>query len=1015
MPRLRLTLGVVLAAVATFVAMVCGSAPAFALPPPGTNITVTSAGPTSGNPYQLTVVADDANGLQLTSPDGGTTPPMTVHIFNSSHVDVYDVTAMAYLSGMANDQVWTETGQIPQADLPAGTYTMTVDMYDAQESDIGVAAPAPLSFSYTSTMTVAANPPSVTQGSQNVTFNGTVTGVATGGTPVGIAYAHVYLDGGTTAVATTNSSGNFSYPLTGITQTATYNFSINADPGGTYSAANASVTVPAQQATTAIQVTANPTSVSEGSPGVTFTGDVTVTPQGSSTAAGIGSGIQVNVSVNGGTPTFAANTTDANGDFSYPAPAISATTTYTFSVASTNLYSATFSTPVTIQANQAQTTIAATPNPAFVTYGSQNVSFNGTVTALPPGGTTVPVPGAQVYVNGGSTSVGPTDSNGKFSYSPAASSASTTYTFSIDQTNLYTGYSDPVTVNAIDGQTNVAVTANPSFVHLGSSTVNFSGAVTVTPAGASTAVPITSGVPVYLNGGTTPVAMTDSNGDFSYTATGVTQTSTFDFSVNAGTLYTAGTYDVSVNLAQLTTNLAVTPDQTSVTEGSQTVTFAGTVTGIPPGSTTSQPIGGVPVDLAGATTNPVATTDAKGQFIYQPPHAISSAGQFDFSVGSTPTYTAATDDVAIGVIPAASRFAGVKVTPAHLKYGQKATLSGIVEYRYGTTWTPLAAATVHLFEGKTSVGRVSTGKDGTFTASLATTHGSAWRATVNAENLLQQASAIGNLSISVPMRVKSFTAKLDVLGSVKTSGCLQVTIPVHYGPESKVFIQYAARARGPWKTLGKLQLYNVAGAPALCRDANESYFGGSIRAKLANAYYRADFPGNYSFQPTESSVIHSWRYQTRITGYKVSPRAISTGDKVKITGRLWWHGKSWQPYGGRKVNIIYNEKGTHYWSQLGKPVETSVGGYFSETAVGGSGKFVAIIYAVYAGSKTDLQVQSPGISVAVNEASTPGQPPPAARGMPVILLPTYRGLGMLASDAVAIAVSEVRALASWPR
>ena len=172
MPRLRLSLGVVLAATATLVAMVCLPAPAFALPPPGTNITVTSAGPTSGNPYQLTVVANDANNLQLTSPDGGTTPPMTVHIFNSSNVDVYDVTTMAYVSGNPNDQVWTDTGQIPQADLPAGTYTMTVDMYDANESDLGVAAPASLSFSYTTTMTVAASPPSVTQGSQNVTFSG---------------------------------------------------------------------------------------------------------------------------------------------------------------------------------------------------------------------------------------------------------------------------------------------------------------------------------------------------------------------------------------------------------------------------------------------------------------------------------------------------------------------------------------------------------------------------------------------------------------------------------------------------------------------------------------------------------------------------------------------------------------------------------------------------------------------------------------------------------------------------
>ena len=495
----------------------------------------------------------------------------------------------------------------------------------------------------------------------------------------------------------------------------------------------------------------------------------------------------------------------------------------------------------------------------------------------------------------------------------------------------------------------------------------------------------------------------------------MTQTSAFDFSTNAGTLYTAATYDVSVNLDQLTTNLTVTPDQTSVTEGSQTVTFMGTVTGIPPGSTTSQAIAGVPVDLAGATTNPVATTDAKGQFVYQT--NVSKAGQFDFSLASTPNYTAATDDVAIGVIQAATRFTGLKVAPAHLKYGQKATLTGTLQYLYGTTWTALPGTTVHLAEGKTSLGSVKTGKNGSLTGQLPTNHGASWRATADAAPLLQQASAIGNLSISVPMRVKSFTANLSVLDIVKTTGCLQVTVPVRYGPESKISIQYAARSRGPWTTLGKLQLHNVAGAPGLCRDANESYFSGGIHAKLANAYYRADFPGTYSFQHAASSVIHAWRYQTRITNYKVSPRSISTGDKVKISGRLWLHRKSWKPYGKRRVDIVYNEKGTSYWAHLGKPVTTNAAGYFKETAVGGGGKFVAIIYAIYPGSKTDLEAQSPGISVAINEISTPGTVPtsPIPPGLPVLLLPTYRGLGMLAHDAIEIATREIRALAFWPR
>lgn len=885
-----------------------------------------------------------------------------------------------------------------------------------------------MSFFYTTTVTATANPPSVTAGSQKVTFAGTVTGQATvtgmapAGPHVGLNNIPVYLSiGGAPAgqVTTTfDAAGDFTYPLSNISQSNDYQFSVIADPGGTYSAASApDLQVNAVRATAAISATPNTTSVSLGSPGVTFNGTVTVTPQGSPTV-GIGSGVPIDVAINNGTPTQVTTTTDAAGDFSYSAPAITQSTTYTFSVAHTTLYSDAISSPVPIQANPARSTVAVpTPNP--VTYGSETVNFTGKVTALQPqpGGTTVPVANAPVYLGGGSTAIATTDSSGNFTYQATGVTKNTTYTFSVNpkSTDLYTAASDPVMVTAIAGQTNVSATASPPFVKLGSSTVTFNGAVTVgTPA-----LPVPSGtqVSVSVNGGTpTPAGLTDASGDFTYVATGVTRTTTFTFSVNAGTLYTAATYQVSVNLHQLTTNLTVTPSQSSVTEGSQTVTFQGTVLGQEPGSSTWQPISGAVVDLNGLTPTPIATTDQNGQFTYKVA-GISDTATFNFSVAQTPDYTAATASVPIGVVPAATRFTGLKVSPLHLKYGQKATLAGIVQYLSGTTWTALPAAAVHLFEGKVGVGRVVTGKGGFFTASLPTTHGPAWGATLSSAILWQQASAIGNLSISVPMKVKSFSASLSVLGSIKATGCLQVTVPVRYGPESKIEIQYAAGSRGPWKELGKLQLHTVAGAPALCRDANESYFGGSIRAKLANAYYRADFPGSYSFQPTVSSVIHAWRYQTRITDYKVSPRAISTGDKLRISGRLWVRGRIWKPYGKRKVEIIYNEKGTSYWGQL-PAVKTSYGGYFSQTGVGTPGKFVAIFYAFYPGSKTDLAVMSIGVPVAINEGSTsnPARPPTATTGgLPRISLPTYRGLGMLAQDAVDIATRELRALAFWPR
>ena len=854
MPRLRLGLGALFAAVATLVAMVCLPAVASA----AVNISILSAGPDStGNPYDLTVVADDGNGLRLTS--------AAAHVFNSSNQELPGSPySMSYVSGAPSAQTWAATTPIPQADLPPGTYTVTVDASDAfPETDPGLPAPAPFSFSYTTKMTVTANPPTVTQGSQNVTFTGTVTGVAPGGTPVGLANVPVNLAGAPgNPVATTASDGSFTCPAstcqaTGITQTTTYAFSVAADPGGTYSAASSSVTVSAQQATTAISVTANPTSVSEGSPGVMFTGNVTVTPQGSTTTTGIGSAVPVDVSING-VSVGQVLTSDASGDFTYSADPISATTTYTFSVAATPLYTG-VSSSVIIQANQAQTAIAVTPSPAFVTLGSQAVTFSGTVTALPPGGTTaVPVPGADVFVNGGTTRIATTDSSGRFTYQVSGISQSTSYTFSVNQANLYSAATDQVTIPLDPAHTEMIATANPADVHLGSSTVIFSGTVTVTPAGGSTAGGIGSGVPVDLsvNGGpATQVTTTDdAKGDFTDKITGITKAADYNFSVNAAPFWSAATADVPIGLQQLAANLVVTPGRVSVTEGSQSVTFSGVLSGTVPGSTVVVDIPNAPVYLDGGTTK-IATTDKNGAFHYVI-GGISKASSFNFSVTGTPTtYSNATDDVPIAVTPAPTRITGIAISPAQLKYGEKATLTGTVQYRSGTSWTALSGVAVHLFEGKTGVGTVSAGKAGSFKATLPTIHGAAWRATLSAAALFQQASAIGNLSISVPMRTKSFSAILDVLGSIKATGCLQVTVPVRYGPESKIEIQYAAGSHGPWKELGKLQLHNVAGAPALCRDANESYFGGSIRAKLANAYYRAYFAG-YVRLPAHGQLSH---------------------------------------------------------------------------------------------------------------------------------------------------------------
>jgi hypothetical protein len=843
---------------------------------------------------------------------------------------------------------------------------------------------APLAFGssdYTATkLKVTANPPTVTKGSQAVTFSGKLDGTASSGKQVGIASAPIRLSVSgrkSSQIATTASNGTFSYKLTGIKQTASYDFTVAAT--STYPAASKDITVDAVQAATTITAKASATSVTEGSQQVTFTGAVTVTAAGAASATGIGAGTPVDLSVDGGPASPVATTDNAKGDFSYTRHGISHSHAYTFSVGATPLYTAATAPAITVSTVQAPAVMALRASPPRVTFGSQRVTFTGTVTANPAGANPVGIgSGTPVYlsISGGPvTQVTATDdAQGDFAYTIFTINKTATYAFSVNPATLHTGASDAITVHLYKGKAAMTVTANPPDINLASHTVTFSGTVTVTPFGSKKAIGVGSGVPVYLAVGSATAsvvaATSDPQGDFSYTATGISKANDYNFGVDATRFYSAATAVMPIGLDQVMASMTVTPSPTSITEGSQGVTFSGTLTGAAPGSTKPVNIKNAPVDLSvnGGSASRVATTNSEGHFSYTASN-IAQAGLYAFSVSATKTYTSATDDVQIGTVQAATRVTGVRVSPAHLRYGQKARLRGTVQYLVGTRWTALPGVAVQVKVGSSGLGSVTADKNGHFRALLPTTRGSTWQATVSAGTLTQQTSAIGNLIIAVPLRVRWFTAGLEADGEVSASGCLEVTVPVRYGPQTTVDIQYSARKRGPWKSLGKLQLHNRTRKQRSCHGANESYFSGDIRHRLANAYYRANFQASDSFLAAISRVVHAWRYQTRITSFRVRPHTVVSGSTVTISGRLWQRTRSWKPYGHRLVEFIYHVKDTSFWGKLGTS-RTSAGGYFRLAAVAGQGTFVAVAYVEYRGDSDHLAVRSAGIALSIKQSSS---------------------------------------------
>ena len=968
-PGFRLTVVTALGAAGILTALACAPAMATDAPPA---ISISYAG-ADGNqdPYNLTVIADDANGVVLQS--------MTAHVYSASNQDVADVPMSPVSTSNTASQTWQATTPIPESALPAGTYTVTVDASDGSETDTGLTAPAAFSFQYVSShLAVVANPPTVTQGSQSVTFSGTLTGTAPGGTPVTIPNAAVSVSasgGAATAVGTTDANGQFTDIVTGITQTGDYNFSV---PGtDSYPSASQDVTVSAVAATTSMTVSASPATVTEGIQTVTFSGNVSAsyTPPAPAAPVTVNIGSGVPVYLNG---TQVTTTDDAQGDFTYTSPG-TAPGGYTFSIQPTSLYQGA-SYQVNVGSQQAPATMTVTPSQPNVTFGSTSVTFTGSVTADPQGASAQGIgSGVPVYLSVGGAAASQvtttTDANGDFSYTASGIAGGTDYAFSVNPTALYTGASYDVKVPVVQGATNLTVTATPPDGDLSAKKITYSGTASVTPAGSTTQAGIGSGVPVYLsiNGGPAVqvTTTTDASGDFSYTAGGPSDPADYNFEIQAGTFYTAASDDVPLGPA-LESNLTVTPDISNVTEGSQQVTFKGNLTGQAPGSSAQNAIQGAPVLLSinGGTPAQVGTTDSSGDFTYTG-SAISATTVYTFSVALKPpsqtgeSYTAATAAVAIGVAPAPTRITDITTGPPHLKYGQSATLTGTVQYQGPgpSNWLPLPGAMISLQETKTTLTSVTAGPKGTFTATLPTTHGPGWTATVSATGLTQQSAATGNLRFAVPMKVRAFSAKLGVSGKVNLAGCLQVTAPVGYGPQTTVRIQYAARRGGRWSTLGTIALHNHAGTDRSCLSSDESYFRGSLRAALDNAYYRANFVATSSFQGATSNLVHAWKYPTRIVSFSVSPQSLAAGQLVTIKARLQIKTSAhWRAWAGQPVSVIYNDKGTTYWYSFHSHT-TNAAGWVTFVQEGGGSNFVAVTYADYTGDRTHLASRSRGVAV----------------------------------------------------
>ena len=257
---------------------------------------------------------------------------------------------------------------------------------------------------------------------------------------------------------------------------------------------------------------------------------------------------------------------------------------------------------------------------------------------------------------------------------------------------------------------------------------------------------------------------------------------------------------------------------------------------------------------------------------------------------------------------------------SYVNAGASDTLSGVASYT-PAEGTPQALADTTLtitspsqFNWPATSATVTTAADGSFsyvtpTFPLAV---SSVEFTVSsaATSSLQAGQLTVNLPVNQAAEINLFSGHLTPYRILDFSACGGIPEPLADSPlVGPLEYQYSRTRQGPWKTLGASE--NGTANPCFGYSYGWTY-PGKFTARLANAYYRAYAPAVPGQVSAVSNVIHLQRYPTQITGFAISPRRVSRGGKVTVSGRLLQLTSKWLSDKGATITVEYRYKKKTY-------------------------------------------------------------------------------------------------------
>jgi hypothetical protein len=398
------------------------------------------------------------------------------------------------------------------------------------------------------------------------------------------------------------------------------------------------------------------------------------------------------------------------------------------------------------------------------------------------------------------------------------------------------------------------------------------------------------------------------------------------------TTYSLATADTFSFQAQ--SSVALSAANTSLSHQDPSTTLSGQVTLTDPdGSADTDYPAGLEVGIQSGTS---AIADVP----------VASDGTFSYAI--TPSASESVDAEVIGdavvdaspispsvalTVTDATPTLSLKVNPVTETYGKPVTLTGTLT----SASAPVDGQQIWVNTTNSPAGALATGATtatGAFSIALPerAAGGTLYVGSASANDLTAVTVPL-TLKVVHPTTISGFKTTLNQYWGLSVSGCLG--FPASDKTErithtSGLTVEWGSSPNGPWK---KLAVINANEADHACGTGGIE-FSGAYKAPLNYAYYRVVYAGTTgatSYAATNGNAVLAWRYDDRITDYKVSPTTVNAGGKLTIKGTLqYWYG-GYHNYGGQTIVIDLHPKGSNpTWYWLVK-VKTNAKGQFVAT------------------------------------------------------------------------------------